>query len=285
MTLPVRVTRSARRRKTVQAREVGGELHVLIPAWMSSEEEARWVDEMQRRFSKRRTTPDDDSLARRADSLADRYELPVPDSITWSARQGHRWGSCTPSTGSVRISSRLRTAPGWVVDSVIVHELAHLLIAEHNEEFRALVDRYPRTERARGFLEAWGLGDDDPPFVSPVTGLDHVQLAMPPGGEAKAEAFYSGTLGIPRVPKPAALARRGGCWFENPPLRVHLGVEKDFRPAQKAHPALAVRGLAALVARLERAGHAVRPGEGLAGIEQAYVDDPFGNRIELIERS
>ena len=111
--------------------------------------------------------------------------------------------------------------------------------------------------------------------------LDHVQLAMPAGGEDVATAFYEGVLGIPRVPKPPALAARGGCWFEDGlGLRVHLGVEDGFRPAKKAHPALAVDDWPALRARLEAAGVDVRPGDD-AG--QFYVDDPFGNRIELIE--
>jgi catechol 2,3-dioxygenase-like lactoylglutathione lyase family enzyme len=122
-----------------------------------------------------------------------------------------------------------------------------------------------------------------------ITGLDHVQLAMPAGedAEARAEAFYAGLLGIPRVPKPPALAGRGGCWFERPPVRIHLGVEPDFRPARKAHPALAVAGLEAMLARLKAAGVEVRPGDrgpGLDHLVQAYVDDPFGNRLELLER-
>ena len=120
-----------------------------------------------------------------------------------------------------------------------------------------------------------------------LTGIDHVQLAMPAGPEAEAAAvaFYEGVLGISRVPKPPALAARGGCWFELPPLRVHLGVEAEFRAARKAHPALAVEDLSALVAKLTAAGIEVRPGAGeVDGAEQAYVDDPFGNRIELIER-
>jgi catechol 2,3-dioxygenase-like lactoylglutathione lyase family enzyme len=118
-----------------------------------------------------------------------------------------------------------------------------------------------------------------------LVGLDHVQLAMPPGREADAEAFYSGVLGIPRVAKPTLLAARGGCWFEQGGLRVHLGVEEGFRPARKAHPAIAVRGLTAVVERLRALGVDVRPGDGVTGMDQAYVDDPFGNRIELIERS
>jgi catechol 2,3-dioxygenase-like lactoylglutathione lyase family enzyme len=116
-----------------------------------------------------------------------------------------------------------------------------------------------------------------------LVGLDHVQLAMPPGCEAEAEAFYSGVLGLPRVPKPEALAARGGCWFERAGLRVHLGVEEGFRPARKAHPAIAVRDLGAVVEHLRASGVDVRRGDG-AGMDQAYVDDPFGNRIELIQR-
>ena len=112
--------------------------------------------------------------------------------------------------------------------------------------------------------------------------LDHVQLAMPPGGEDRATAFYQGVLGIPRVPKPPELERRGGCWFEVDGLRVHLGVEEDFRPARKAHPALAVTGIDALCAALEAAGHPVRRAEDVPGVPQWYVDDPFVNRIELV---
>jgi len=112
--------------------------------------------------------------------------------------------------------------------------------------------------------------------------LDHVQLAMPAGGEERATAFYEGVLGIPRVAKPAELAARGGCWFERDRLRVHLGVEEDFRPARKAHPALAVTGIDALCGALEAAGHPVRRAEDVPGVPQWYVDDPFGNRIELV---
>lgn len=113
--------------------------------------------------------------------------------------------------------------------------------------------------------------------------IDHVQLAMPEGGEAAARAFYSDLLGLPEVPKPAPLAARGGCWFERDAVRLHLGVEQDFRPARKAHPALLVDDLAALTARLARAGVPVRPDHELAGVERCHVDDPFGNRIELIQ--
>lgn len=107
---------------------------------------------------------------------------------------------------------------------------------------------------------------------------------MPPGREAEARAFYAGILGIPEVPKPANLARRGGCWFESGALKIHLGVEADFRPNRKAHPALLADDLAALRARLAGAGCSVREAEPLEGYERFYTDDPFGNRIELMER-
>jgi len=112
--------------------------------------------------------------------------------------------------------------------------------------------------------------------------IDHVQLAMPPGAESEATHFYENLLGIPRVPKPAELEVRGGCWFERDGLRVHLGVEEDFRPAKKAHPALSVTGVEELCAVLEAAGHTVRRTEDVPGVPQWYVDDPFGNRIELV---
>jgi hypothetical protein len=115
-------------------------------------------------------------------------------------------------------------------------------------------------------------------------GIDHVQLAMPPGPEAetRAEAFFHGLLGLPRVPKPPELAARGGCWFESGAAKVHLGAEEEFRPARKAHPALVVSHLESLCEVLGRAGHPVRRAEDVPCRPQWYVDDPFGNRIELI---
>ena len=115
-----------------------------------------------------------------------------------------------------------------------------------------------------------------------VVAIDHVQLAMPEGGEAVAHEFYEGLIGLRRVPKPPHLERRGGCWFENESVKIHLGVDADFRPARKAHPALVVERLDGLVERLQAAGATVRP-EPLDGHRRAYVDDPFGNRIELLE--
>jgi catechol 2,3-dioxygenase-like lactoylglutathione lyase family enzyme len=115
-----------------------------------------------------------------------------------------------------------------------------------------------------------------------IVGVDHVQLAMPAGEENKARAFYAGLLGVPEVPKPEDLAKRGGVWFESPQVKIHLGVEAEFRPARKAHPGLLVEGLAELVATLRAAGCEVVE-EPMAGRPRAYVNDPFGNRLELIE--
>jgi catechol 2,3-dioxygenase-like lactoylglutathione lyase family enzyme len=119
-----------------------------------------------------------------------------------------------------------------------------------------------------------------PPAVE-VRRLDHVQLAIPAGGEDDARAFYAGLLGFTEVPKPEHLAGRGGCWFTAGEAHLHLGVDPDFRPARKAHPALLVRGLAPLAERLRAAGIAVVDGDP----DQIYADDPFGNRVELLERS
>ena len=115
-----------------------------------------------------------------------------------------------------------------------------------------------------------------------VIGLDHVQLAMPAGREDEAEAFYSGLLGLTRLPKPEPMASRGGCWFARGDVAVHLGVEADFRPATKAHPALVVRGLDALTAALTGAGITWRPNPDRPAGDGCYVDDPFGNRLELL---
>ena len=113
--------------------------------------------------------------------------------------------------------------------------------------------------------------------------LDHVQLAMPAGGEDRARAFYQGVLGVAEQPKPPHLARRGGCWFEQGEVKIHLGVEADFRPARKAHPALLVRDLGALKAAIAAGGYVMRDDEPLEGYDRIYVDDPFGNRIELMQ--
>jgi len=116
-----------------------------------------------------------------------------------------------------------------------------------------------------------------------IEGLHHVQLAMPEGGEEEARRFYGGPLGLKEREKPDALRRRGGVWFRGGAAEIHLGVETDFRPARKAHPALRVDDLDALRARLEAAGHEVRDDEPLSGFRRFYADDPFGNRIEFLQ--
>jgi len=116
-----------------------------------------------------------------------------------------------------------------------------------------------------------------------VVRLDHVQVAMPKGMEAEAEAFYRGILGLEVRAKPPALAARGGRWFESGDVRVHLGVARDFRPTGKAHPAFVVEGIDRLVDTLANAGHPVTWDAELAGVRRCFVADPFGNRIELIE--
>ena len=112
------------------------------------------------------------------------------------------------------------------------------------------------------------------------TGIDHVQLAIPVGGEPAARAFYVEVLGFAELPKPAAMAARGGAWFESGSVTIHVGAEEPFIPARKAHPALTVRGLVALIART---GLDAKWNEEIEGVTRCHIDDPFGNRIELIE--
>ena len=151
----IEVVRSERRRKTVQARLIGDVLRVAIPATMSRSEELHWVGLMRSKFERRAATRPID-LTKRAGRLAGLYGLPMPDSIRWVDNQRTRWGSCTPENRTIRISSRVAAFPGWVLDYLIVHELAHLSEPGHGRLFQALVDRYPRAERARGFLIAMG---------------------------------------------------------------------------------------------------------------------------------
>jgi catechol 2,3-dioxygenase-like lactoylglutathione lyase family enzyme len=115
-----------------------------------------------------------------------------------------------------------------------------------------------------------------------ITGLHHVQIAVPAGSEPALRDFYAGLLGMTEVAKPAVLAARGGAWFRSGTAGLHLGVEPDFRPARKAHPGLLVDELDAIVARLAEAGRSVRPDDLLPGYRRCYVDDPCGNRLELL---
>lgn len=155
------MVRSPRRRKTVQARLVGGVLRISIPSWMTKAEELRWVETMTARFE-RKTATDRIDLPGRAGRLGALYGLDVPASIRWVDNQETRWGSCTPSDRTIRLSSRLGREPDWVIDYVIVHELAHLRVSGHGPAFWALVGRYPLAERARGFLMARSMDARDP---------------------------------------------------------------------------------------------------------------------------
>ncbi|MFS4096195.1 VOC family protein [Streptomyces sp. AF1A] len=113
--------------------------------------------------------------------------------------------------------------------------------------------------------------------------VDHVQLAAPPGSEDTLRSYYAGVLGMTEVPKPPALAARGGCWFEAGSVQLHLGIEADFRPARKAHPGLRVRGIEAYAARLAAKGAEVTWDDGLPGHRRFYSQDPVGNRLEFLE--
>lgn len=130
---------------------------VLLPARLSRAEERRWVTLMLERLDKQdaRLRPSDEDLMSRATDLAARYlgGRARPRGVRWVGNQGSRWGSCTPADGTIRLSTRLQGMPSWVVDYVLLHELAHLLAPGHGEDFWALLEAYPRTERARGYLE------------------------------------------------------------------------------------------------------------------------------------
>ncbi len=153
----IEVRRSRRRRRTVSAYREGGRTIVLIPSRFSAAEERTWVEAMMRKLAAgdRRRRPSDEQLLERAADLSQRYlgGLAEPVSIAWVTNQSSRWGSCTPADGTIRLSVRLKGMPAWVVDYVILHELTHLLQPGHGREFWSLLESYPRTERARGFLE------------------------------------------------------------------------------------------------------------------------------------
>ena len=157
----VEVRRSTRRRKTISAEIVGDALIVSIPDRLSRAEEQEWVERMTARMSERRRRDrlnSDPDLARRAAELSDKYLGGVrPSDIRWVTNQRSRWGSCCPEDKTIRLSMALAEYPRWVCDYVIVHELAHLLVADHSPRFWELVNRYPLTERARGFLMAKGM--------------------------------------------------------------------------------------------------------------------------------
>ncbi|MEY9905615.1 putative metal-dependent hydrolase [Catenulispora sp. MAP12-49] len=166
----IEVRRSNRRRRTVSAYRDGDKTVVLIPAQMTRAEEKQWVDKMLARLAgqERKRRPDDEELSRRARDLSVRYfhGRAQPSSVRWVANQQTRWGSCTPVDGTIRISDRVRGMPEYVLDYVLLHELAHLLVPSHGPRFWELMSVYPKTERARGFLEGFasaggGIASDD----------------------------------------------------------------------------------------------------------------------------
>ena len=165
----VEVRRSKRRRRTVSAYREGDRIIVLIPASLTRRQEAEWVETMVARIEKseRRRRPTDDDLLSRATALSEEYlgGLAQPVSVRWVDNQRSRWGSCTPGDRTIRLSARLQGMPSWVVDYVLVHELAHLLAPGHDASFWAWVDRYPQAEKAKGYLLGWSSAArvEDPP--------------------------------------------------------------------------------------------------------------------------
>jgi hypothetical protein len=180
----VEVRRSARRRRTVSAYRADGRIVVLVPARFSAAEEVVWVDRMVARLAKRALPDGDEALEQRAAELSRQWleGRAVPTSVRWSPRQQRRWGSCTTSTGAIRLSRRLEDMPAYVVEYVLVHELAHLLVPDHSPAFWSWVDRYPHVLRARAFLDGVehgsGWGPEDVPGPETGSGVD----AAPPEG-------------------------------------------------------------------------------------------------------
>ncbi|HTL87449.1 MAG TPA: M48 family metallopeptidase [Acidimicrobiia bacterium] len=171
--MEIELVRGTRRRKHVEAVLVGDRLRVSFPRWMSLREAQQTAEELAERM-RRRVDPSGIDIAGRARRLAREYGFPRPKTVRWSDNMRQRWGSCTPDDGSIRISTRLAAYPAWVLDYVVVHELAHLLVESHGPAHDALVERYPYAERARGFLIALDLDpyDGDDPSQAPLTAAD-----------------------------------------------------------------------------------------------------------------
>lgn len=155
---PVDIVRSQRRKRTVQARLTGGRVKVMVPAGMDPKEESRVVEDLVTRIARKATSARVD-LAERVAILSEKYALPGPAGVEWSARQNRIWGSCSPGDSLIRVSSRLATMPTWVLDYVLIHEMAHLEVPDHGPRFREIVDRYELSERATGYLMAVGALD------------------------------------------------------------------------------------------------------------------------------
>lgn len=157
--LPIDVVRSQRRKRTVQAALADGRIIVRVPHGLDADTETRLVEQAVERI-RRKVSSSEVDLTERARSLASKYGLPAPTSVEWSSRQMKRWGSCSPDDSRIRISNRLANMPSWVLDSVLVHELAHLEVPDHGPRFDELVGRYELAERAKGYLIAKSEGRD-----------------------------------------------------------------------------------------------------------------------------
>jgi predicted metal-dependent hydrolase len=203
----VEVRRSARRRRTVSAYRDGDRTVVLIPARMSRAEERRWVAAMLERLDRqdRKLRPGDEALLERAVALSRRYVegAPVPASVRWVGNQGSRWGSCTPVDRTIRLSDRLQGMPSWVLDYVLVHELVHLRVPGHGADFWAEVEQFPRTERARGYLEGVsataGLGFSDADETDTDEVGEKVEIIAPTADVARGTRKTSASKGRPRL--------------------------------------------------------------------------------------
>ena len=203
----VEVRRSRRRRRTVSAYRDGARTVVLIPASFSAAEEARWVERMLARLTagERRRQSSDEALAARAEQLSRRYlgGHARPTSVRWVSTMGRRWASCTPAEGTIRVSDRLRDVPDHVLDYVLLHELAHLLVPGHGPAFWRLLASYPRLERARGFLDGLAHAEGLPLEARRVDGHDPVDGRAQPSPRASRASDTSGASSA-RVPSGSA---------------------------------------------------------------------------------
>src|SRR5699024_2556365 len=256
----VLVRRSARRRRSVSITRREGDLVIAVPAAFSARQERDWVRRMVDQLARKeeRTAPtrrSDASLAAIARELSDTYlgGRARPTSVTWSTRQQRRWGSCTPAEGTIRLSSRLQGMPDWVLRSVVMHELVHLLVPGHGPEFYALMGRYPKAERARGFLDgvSWAAdlpqGIDEPeeghdPQEGPGPSLELEEAQIPVGEAASSSSLAGRTAAVPlperRAPPPPPPRRLRG----RGPAPGHRRARGGPRPAGGTRPEPRARG-------------------------------------------